>query len=631
MSMQGDQEKGIKLGYNILSPWFKMQTTGGFTASAFIYGLVSLENMAFIANAVSMVLYFYSTLHFNLAASANTLTNFMGSTFLLSLVGGFISDTYINRFHTCLIFGVLEILGLMLITIQARYPSLYPKPCNDKSSCMEGDIGVLFYTSLSLLALGSGGVRGALPALGADQFNRKDPQEAKALGSYFNWLMLSTTVGASVGVTGIVWVNINKGWWKGFFIGVVATFVGFVVLSLGKPFYRLQTPGDGPIIRIAQVIAAAFKNRKLVLPEDSDELQETDEKEVVPTEAKIAHTKQFRFLDKAAILQDGCKPTPWTLCTVTQVEEVKVLTRMLPIIGSTILMNTCLAQLQTFSVQQGSIMDKSLGNLQVPAPSIPVIPLVFMSILLPIYEFVFVPFARKITKHPSGITQLQRVGVGLVLSAVSMAVAGIVEVKRKNQSHKSPLKPISLFWLSFQYGIFGIADMFTLVGLLEFFYREAPVGMRSLSTSFTWISLSFGYFLSSVFVSVINAVTKRVTPSKQGWLHGEVLDQNNLQLFYWFLAILSCINFVNYLYWASWYKYKTEDAVEAELKSPPLNAAPLLGEAQEDVSKTTKEASSVEPKEDEISKTTGEASSLEPKEDAKDEEKVAEDHVQKQE
>lgn len=232
---------------------------------------------------------------------------------------------------------------------------------------------------------------------------------------------------------------------------------------------------------------------------------------------------------------------------------------MLPILGSTIIMNTCMAQLQTFSVTQGNFnMDRHLGKLEVPASSIPVIPLVFMSILIPIYEFLFVPFARKITHHPSGITQLQRVGVGLVLSAISMAIAGIVEVKRRNQANKDMTKPISLFWLSFQYGIFGIADMFTLVGLLEFFYKEAPACMRSLSTSFTWLSLSFGYFLSAVFVNIINSVTKRISPSRQGWLHGLDLNQNNLNLFYWFLSILSCINFVNYLYWASWYKYKTE-------------------------------------------------------------------------
>ncbi|KAL6964558.1 hypothetical protein U1Q18_035609 [Sarracenia purpurea var. burkii] len=232
---------------------------------------------------------------------------------------------------------------------------------------------------------------------------------------------------------------------------------------------------------------------------------------------------------------------------------------MLPIIGSTILMNTCLAQLQTFSVQQGQRMDRHLHSFQVPASSVPVIPLLFMIVLIPAYDLLFVPLARKLTRRPSGITQLQRVGVGLVLSAISMAVAAAVEVKRRNQSFKNPQKPISLFWLSAQYAIFGVADMFTQVGLLEFFYKEAPSCMRSLATSFVWISMSLGYFLSTVFVEIINGVSRRVGKSGEGWLHGQDLDKNNLDLFYWFLAILSCLNFGNYLYWTCWYRYKKEE------------------------------------------------------------------------
>ena len=248
---------------------------------------------------------------------------------------------------------------------------------------------------------------------------------------------------------------------------------------------------------------------------------------------------------------------------MTQVEEVKVLTRMLPILGSTIIMNTCLAQVQTFSVHQGFFMNPYVFGKKFPSASIPVIPLVFMLVLIPIYEFLVVPFARKITRHPSGITQLQRVGVGLVLSIISMGVASLIEVKRRDQAIKDPFKPISLFWLSFQYGIFGLADMFTIVGLMEFFYKEAPSGMKSLATSFAWLSLSFGYFLSTAFVNIINTVTEKITPSKKGWIHGDNLNANNLNLFYWFLAVLSTLNLIVYLFCASWYKYK-KDTTESD-------------------------------------------------------------------
>ncbi|PHT55600.1 hypothetical protein CQW23_04086 [Capsicum baccatum] len=228
------------------------------------------------------------------------------------------------------------------------------------------------------------------------------------------------------------------------------------------------------------VLEAAARNWSVQLPTDKHQL----------------------VLDKAAVQLEGTnKQGKWRRCTVTQVEEVKILTRMRPILLSTIIMNTCLAQLQTLSVQQGTLMDPSLGKFDVPAASIPVIPLVFMSVLIPIYEFLFVPVMRMFTGHPTGITHLQRVGVGLVLSAISMAIAGAVEVKRKNEFNHHNHRT-SLFWLSFHYAIFGIADMF---GLMDFFYSEAPAGMRSLATSFSFLSLSIGCYLSSAFVELINS------------------------------------------------------------------------------------------------------------------------------
>ncbi|KAI7982177.1 Protein NRT1/ PTR FAMILY 4.6 [Camellia lanceoleosa] len=483
------------------------------------------------------VLYFNRVMRFDQSQSANTFTNYMGSTFLLSVVGGFISDTYLSRLTTCLSFGLLQILALTMITIQAFSKKLHPDDCG-KATCVTGGEALMFYGSLYLLALAAGGVRGSLTPLGGDQFDPKDKKGAKGLATYFNWYVLSTTLGAIVGVTVVVWVSMNKGWSWGFLIGTIASSLGFIALALGKPFYIIRPLGTSPITRVAQV--------SLSLP---------------------------MSLDKAAILPDGMNPNPWRVCTVTQVEEVKILTRMLPILASTIIMNTCMSQLQTFSVIQGYYMYPYLGSFKFPTASIPVIPLIFMSLLIPLYEFLMVPFARKITGHPAGITQLQRVGVGLVLSVISMSVAGIIEVKRRDQFFKNPMKPISVFWLSFQYGIFGIADMFTMVGLLEFFYKEAPSGMKSLSTSFAPLSLSFGAFLSTVFVNIINAITKSATPSKKGWLEGLTLNDSKLNLFYWFLAILSCINFANYLFWASWYKYKDNNTTESEMETKALNGS----------------------------------------------------------
>ncbi|KAK1422224.1 hypothetical protein QVD17_25191 [Tagetes erecta] len=200
-------------------------------------------------------------------------------------------------------------------------------------------------------------------------------------------------------------------------------------------------------------------------------------------------------------------------------------------------------------------MDRNLFGFKVPGPSVPVIPLAFMFILIPLYDRIFVPLVRRFTGIPTGITHLQRIGVGLVLSAISMAVAGIVETHRKSVAIENnmvdspgPL-PLTVFWLGFQYAIFGVADMFTLVGLLEFFYEESSSGMKSLGTAISWCSLAFGYYTSSVVVEVVNKVSN-------GWLASNNLNRDKLNYFYWLLAGLSLVNLGVYLMCASWYKYK---------------------------------------------------------------------------
>lgn len=72
--------------------------------------LVAFDNVGFVASMVSLVLYFLGVMYFDVSNAANTLTNLMGTTFLLSIIGGFISDTYLSRLTTCLIFGAIEIL-----------------------------------------------------------------------------------------------------------------------------------------------------------------------------------------------------------------------------------------------------------------------------------------------------------------------------------------------------------------------------------------------------------------------------------------------------------------------------------------------------------------------------------------
>ena len=69
-----------------------------------------LENLAYLANASNLVLYLSEYMHFSPSKSANNVTNFMGTAFLLALLGGFLSDAFFTTYHIYWISAVIELL-----------------------------------------------------------------------------------------------------------------------------------------------------------------------------------------------------------------------------------------------------------------------------------------------------------------------------------------------------------------------------------------------------------------------------------------------------------------------------------------------------------------------------------------
>lgn len=239
---------------------------------------------------------------------------------------------------------------------------------------------------------------------------------------------------------------------------------------------------------------------------------------------------------------------------MTQVEQVKILISVIPIFACTIVFNTILAQLQTFSVQQGSAMDTELTkSFHIPPASLQSIPYIILILIVPLYDTYFVPLARRFTGYESGITPLQRIGGGLFFATFSMVAAAVMEKKRRDAAVDSN-QILSIFWITPQFLIFGLSEMLTAVGLIEFFYKQSLKGMQAFLTAITYCSYSFGFYLSSVLVSLVNKITSSGS-ANNGWLSNNDLNKDRLDLFYWLLAVLSFLNFINYLFWANWYSY----------------------------------------------------------------------------
>ncbi|RZS00346.1 hypothetical protein BHM03_00030041, partial [Ensete ventricosum] len=540
------------------------------------------ERLTTLGIAVNLVTYLTGTMHLMNATSANTVTNFMGTSFMLCLLGGFIADTFLGRYLTIAIFAAVQASGVTILTISTVVPGLRPPACSDLAAggCVKASstqLGVL-YLALYLTALGTGGLKSSVSGLGSDQFDETNRSEKVQMMKFFNWFFFFISLGSLLAVTVLVYIQDNLGRRWGYGLCAVAIGLGLVLFLSGTRRYRFKKLAGSPLTQIAAVMVAAWRKRGLELPSDPSLLHDIDEKQTAArgekgskkssAKQRLPRTKQFRCLDRAAIdvNPSTAKPTKWQLATLTDVEEVKIVIRMLPIWATTIMFWTVYAQMTTFSVSQATTMDRRIGrSFRIPPGSLTVFFVGSILLTVPVYDRVVVPVTRRFTGNPHGLTPLQRMGVGLVMSILAMVAAALTEIKRLRVARANPASlekgatvPVSVFWLIPQFFLVGAGEAFTYIGQLDFFLRECPKGMKTMSTGLFLSTLSLGFFVSSVLVSVVHKVTGK--SGHGAWL-ADNLNRGKLYNFYWLVAVLCSVNLVLYLVAAKWYVYKEQRAV----------------------------------------------------------------------
>lgn len=273
----------------------------------------------------------------------------------------------------------------------------------------------------------------------------------------------------------------------------------------------------------------------------------------------------FRFLDKAAIKERSNIGSSRTPLTVTQVEGFKLVFGMVLIWLVTLIPSTIWAQIYTLFLKQGITLDRKLGpNFQIPAASLGSFVTLSMLLSVPIYDRYLVPFMRRKTGNPRGITLLQSLGIGFSIQIMAIAIAYVVEVRRmhvikaKHVVGPKDLVPMSILWLLPQYVLIGIADVFNAIGLLEFFYDQSPEDMRSLGTTFFTSGIGVGNFLNSFLVTMVDKITRSTECDEaKSWI-GDNLNDCHLDYYYGFLLALSIINLGAFFWVSRRYIYKKE-------------------------------------------------------------------------
>uniref|UniRef100_A0A1J3FRF7 Protein NRT1/ PTR FAMILY 5.16 n=1 Tax=Noccaea caerulescens TaxID=107243 RepID=A0A1J3FRF7_NOCCA len=537
-------------------------STGGWRSAWYIIGVEVGERFAYFGIGSNLITYLTGPLGQSTATAAVNVNTWSGTASMLPVLGAFIADAYLGRYLTIVIASLIYILGLGLLTLSASLIliGLSEQRSNDASGKPLFWVNILFFCSLYLVAIGQGGHKPCVQAFGADQFDAADSKERISRGSFFNWWFLSLSAGITLSIVVVVYVQDNVNWALGFGIPCLFMVMALALFLLGRKTYRYPKGGDSKeknaFARIGRVFVAAYKNRKMSYQHSSlsQGLLEDGSSE--------KFKGRFKFLANALLSGEGGEEP----CNRRDVEDAMALVRLIPIWITSVVCTIPYAQYATFFTKQGVTVDRNiLPGLEIPPASFQALIGISIFISVPAYEHVFLPLARRITKKPFGITMLQRIGAGMVLSSFNMVVAALVETKRLETAKEYGLVdrpdatvPMSIWWFVPQYLLLGMIDVFSLVGTQEFFYDQVPTELRSIGLALSLSAMGLASFLSGFLITVINWVTGK--DGGDSWFNTN-LNRAHVDYFYWLLAAFTALGFFAFLFFSRLYVYRRVDQV----------------------------------------------------------------------
>ena len=146
-------------------------------------------------------------------------------------------------------------------------------------------------------------------------------------------------------------------------------------------------------------------------------------------------------------------------------------------------------QQNTTWVQQGArMLPFHIGSYEVNGETMQSVNPVFVMLFIPVFTLGLYPWLERRGLKP---TPLRRMGTGMVLGAVSFAVAAVVQGRIESGEH------LSVAWQIIQYAIMIAGEVLLSVTGLEFAFSQAPASMKSRIMSLWLLSVAFGNMLTA--------------------------------------------------------------------------------------------------------------------------------------
>ncbi|XP_032067516.1 solute carrier family 15 member 3 [Thamnophis elegans] len=525
-----------------------------------------LERAAFFGIVSNLVLYLNSsTFNWGGSQASQAVLIFIGASYLLSPIGGWLADACLGCYWTIVFSFLLYLVSACLLPTVAsqegrlwlcgEMPSYPMQPLcqGDMSECKQTlpspYCAPLLYTGLLILAFGISSVKANLIPFGADQVTDRGQEATRR---FFNWFYWSINIGAVLSLLVIAFIQQNVDFLIGYAIPAVCLALALVIFLLAAPIF-VTKPAAGS--RVCTMLYLALQNSCCG-------------KALQKVTIKIRARNPLLEADRPNPLsRESNQPMG---SSNEHASNLHVMAKILPVLLTLVPYWMVYFQMQsTYYLQglhlsipnffQNSHMNNSALSATIdtiymfPDAWLLLANVVVLLILIPLKDRVIDPFLAKKKLLPSA---LKRMALGMIFGLGSVLLAGFLETKRlqyvnNNQTITQRIgkdeysaAPLSIFWQIPQYLLIGISEIFASIPGLEFAYSEAPRSMKGAIMGLFFFISGVGSLLGSGLLSLLSLPTS-------GWMHcpEDFGNINKCRMDYYFFLLggiqaITCILFM---------------------------------------------------------------------------------------
>jgi POT family proton-dependent oligopeptide transporter len=368
-------------------------------------------------------------------AHANESTHFFVMlAYALPFVGGLVADWFTGKYKLILYISMVYCLGNLCL-------SAFNTNLN------------LFTIGLVMIAIGAGGIKSCVSANVGDQF---DASNQDLLSKVYGWFYFAINAGSMFSTMLIPWTYKHYGAKWAFGIPGILMALATLIFFMGRKKY-VRVPPSG-----------VNKNNLVFI-----------------TFYALTHWSQKKPGESVLDVAKG----PYN---PEKVEGIKAVYRVMAVFFFALafwaVWDQCLSEWVLQAAKMNRVINLGFTSFEILAGQVSTVNTVFLLLLIPVFNYWLYPLFDN-----AGIktTPLRRLGIGLVLTALSFVIIALIQT---NIDHGgSP----SIWWQILAYLVLSAAEVLVSITGLEYAYTHSPKSMKGTMNGIWFLVVSAGNLITA--------------------------------------------------------------------------------------------------------------------------------------